>query len=228
VLPSKSLKTKGRLIVIGDVHGCIDELEKLFKKVSLKSNDQVLFLGDLINKGPNPKAVLGLAREIHALSITGNHEYRLLRHFHNPGDVLLKPYEQETLNALDQKDWNYISSMTLHMTFGRKPDHVFVHGGFLPKIPWQKQSAEVVTHLQKIDAKGNMKKRREYRRGHFWTSFWDHKPHVVYGHTPRKKIYRTKYTLGIDTGCVWGGKLTAWVLQEDRIVQVKAKKCYIG
>ena len=223
---SKILKDGGRLIVIGDVHGCIRELEKLLKKIDPKKKDRVLFLGDLINRGPNSKAVIQLARDIKAISLLGNHEFHLLQYYHNPDSTELKPYERSTLSSLDEQDWNYMASMVLWLEIPPRK-LVFVHGGFLPHIPWRQQSASIVTNIQVVDKAGLPRKRNEVSSGKPWADLWKQKPFVVYGHTPRAKVYKRRYSLGIDTGCVWGGKLTALILPENKIVQVDAKKKYI-
>ena len=59
-----------------------------------------------------------------------------------------------------------------------------------------------------------------------WADLWGGPPFVVYGHTPRPEIYKLKWSIGIDTGCVLGGYLTAYILPERRTVQVKARQRY--
>lgn len=223
---SESFPINGRLIVIGDVHGCIRELEKLLKKVNPKKKDRILFLGDLINRGPDSKAVLELARDLKALSLIGNHEYRLMQFNHTLDSTELKDYELETLKRMDGKDWDYLSKMVLWYELPVR-ETVFVHGGFLPNIPWRKQSAAVMTHIQRIDSEGLPRRRNEASSTKSWTQYWKQKPFVVYGHTPRKNVFKRRYSLGIDTGCVWGGKLTALILPDNEIVQVNAAKNYI-
>ena len=106
-------------------------------------------------------------------------------------------------------------------------DTVLVHGGFLPGIPWQDQGRNVVTRIQVIDAEGRPRKRAEAPAGSpHWSERWPSPPFVIYGHTPWHQVRRTPWTLGIDTGCVYGGHLSALVLPEMRIVQVKAAKAY--
>ncbi len=222
----ESLVPQGRLLIIGDVHGCVRELEKLLKTLNPQKEDQILFLGDLINRGPDSKTVLSMARTLNASSLLGNHEYRLLKHIHQPGSIILRSYEANLLDNLDSDDWNYLSSMVLWF---EQPNEkrLFVHGGFLPKVPWHQQSAEIVTHIQTIDKQGIPRRRGEIPDAVFWTDLWDQEPFVIYGHTPRQKVVKTKTTIGIDTGCVWGGHLTALILPEFEIVQVKSKKNYI-
>ena len=103
---------------------------------------------------------------------------------------------------------------------------VFVHGGFLPDEPWQKQPAEVVTRIQVIDRDGRPAKRADAPGAPLWADLWSGPPFVVYGHTPRPDIYKLKWSVGIDTGCVYGGHLTAYVLPEKRFLQVKARQRY--
>ena len=59
-----------------------------------------------------------------------------------------------------------------------------------------------------------------------WADLWNGPPFVVYGHTPRAEVYKRKWSVGIDTACVMGGALTAYVLPEKRFIQVKARQRY--
>ena len=71
---------RARVICIGDVHGCIDELCDLLREVDYRPGDTVLFLGDLVAKGPNATAVIRLAMDISALSVRGNHDHEVVKH----------------------------------------------------------------------------------------------------------------------------------------------------
>ena len=110
--------------------------------------------------------------------------------------------------------------------FDKDLNIVFVHGGFLPDEPWQKQPAEVVTRIQVVD-NGKPKKRSDAPDAPLWADVWNGPPFVVYGHTPREEVHKLKWSLCLDTGCVLGGHLTAYVLPERRLVQVKARKRYV-
>ena len=103
---------------------------------------------------------------------------------------------------------------------------MFVHGGLLPNEPWQKQPANVVTRIQVIDKEGNAAKRADGEDLPPWADLWSGPPFVVYGYTPRPDIYKLKWSVGIDTACVMGGHLTAYILPEKRFVQVKARRRY--
>lgn len=215
-----------RLIVIGDVHGCIRELEKLIKKIKPKKKDEILFLGDLVNRGPDSKAVVRLARDIKARSLIGNHELRLLRYYHDKNASAMKDYDLRTMDSLGAKEWNYIASMILWLEWP-KEKKVFVHGGFLPDQSWKKQLASVVTQIKNVTRNGHYSIEGSEPGSRFWADLWGKNPFVIYGHTPRSEVYITKYSMGLDTGCVWGGRLTAYIFPENKIVQVAAEKKYI-
>ena len=214
-----------RLIAIGDIHGCDREFEDLLEKLAAGKRDRIVLLGDLVNRGPNSAKVIALARKYASVSLLGNHELRLLNYRKTGDPTHLKKNDYDTLKQLNHKDWAYMSAMPL--TF-HDPVHrtVLVHGGFLPGPSWRRQPARVVTRIQVIDRDGNPRKRSEEPNAPHWSELWSGPPFVVYGHTPRPEISRLKWSLGIDTGCVLGGYLTACILPEKRIVQVRAREKY--
>ncbi len=215
----------GRLIAIGDIHGCHHEFAELLARLSPGRDDRIILLGDLINRGPDSLRVIEIARENRLISLLGNHELRLLK-FHRTGDrKWLKEGDEATLAKFQSADWAYLEGMLL--TFEEPTlNTVFVHGGFLPDQPWQKQPAEIVTRIQVIDADGKPAKRADAATAPPWADLWSGPPFVVYGHTPRPEIYKLKWSVGIDTGCVLGGHLTAYELTEKRFTQVKARQRY--
>lgn len=215
----------GRLIAVGDIHGCHKEFEDLLDKLDLRKNDRLVLLGDLISRGPDSGKVVALAREYATVSLLGNHELRHLNYRRTDDPSHLKKYDYVTMEQLRGKDWEYLESMPL--TY-EDPDLgvVCVHGGFLPDRPWKRQPARVVTRIQVVGKDGEPHKRSEMPDAPHWSTLWAGPPFVIYGHTPREDVVRTKWTLGIDTSCVMGGFLTAYVLPEKKIVQVKARAAY--
>lgn len=215
----------GRLIAIGDIHGCHQEFAELLERLNPGKEDRLVLLGDLVNRGPDSRRVLQLARECRALSLLGNHELRLLRFRQTGKDKYLKEGDRTTHDQLSRSDWAYLEAMPL--TF-EEPELnvVFVHGGFLPDGPWRKQPAEVVTRIQVIDREGRPAKRADHPEAPGWADLWKGPPFVVYGHTPRPEIHKLKWAVGIDTGCVLGGHLTAYELPAKRFIQVKAHQRY--
>ncbi|HYP15926.1 MAG TPA: metallophosphoesterase [Opitutus sp.] len=216
---------KGRLIAIGDIHGCHVEFEDLLGKLELTPTDRVVLLGDLINRGPDSAKVIALARKHADFSLLGNHELRLLNYRKTGDPTHLKKSDYETLKQLGSKEWAYMEAMPLTY-HDRANDIVLVHGGFLPDQPWRKQAARIVTRIQNIDKEGNARKRSEAPNSPHWSALWKGPPFVVYGHTSRPDILRLKWSLGIDTSCAMGGSLTACILPEKKIVQVKAREKY--
>ena len=215
----------GRLIAVGDIHGCHKEFADLIDKLDLRKDDRLILLGDLISRGPDSGKVVELAREHATASLLGNHELRHLNYRRTDDPSHLKKYDYTTMEQLRGKDWDYLETMKLTYE-DQELGVVFVHGGFLPGRPWQKQPARIVTRIQVVGKDGEPHKRSEMPDAPHWSTLWEGPPFVVYGHTPREEISRTKWTLGIDTACVLGGNLTAYVLPEKRIVQVKAREAY--
>ena len=214
-----------RTIAIGDVHGCADEFEELLDALELEKKDRVIQVGDLINRGPDSHRVIELAQMYEVQTILGNHELRLLHAKRTGRRNRLKDYDHETMDQLTKKDWNFLNHLPKYR-FGPKRKTVMVHGGFLPNKSWQKQDLETITSLQVIDQKGRYGKRSDLPDAAPWADSWKGKPFVVYGHTPRPSVLERPGSIGIDTGCVYGGHLTAYVIEDKTLVQVRAHKVY--
>ena len=217
---------KGRIIAIGDIHGCAREFEDLLAKVAATRDDRVILLGDLINRGPDSARVIALARDYAFRSLLGNHELRLINYRRTGDPSHLKKADYDTLKQLSAKDWAYLQAMplTFHLV---ELGTVLVHGGFLPNRPWRTQPARVVTRVQVVDRDGEPRKRSEAPDCPHWSEMWSGPPFVVYGHTPVREPAKTAWSLGIDTGCVNGGALTACILPGRTLVQVKARETYV-
>lgn len=199
----------------------------MLHRLQPSSDDQIILLGDMVNRGPDSARVLDMAREIKATALLGNHELRLLEYRRSGNNTRLKETDAATLASLRPEHWDYLESLpvTHHLP---EINTVCVHGGFLPGIPWQKQSPDIVTRIQVVDREGQPGKRTECPHGVLWADLWSGPPFVIYGHIPRPDIYKLKWSVGIDTACVMGGHLTAYVLPDRRFVQVQAKQTYFG
>lgn len=220
-------RMKGRVIAVGDIHGCADEFEQLLGKLALTRHDRLILLGDLVNRGPDSARVLALAREHAHRSLLGNHELRLLNYRRTGDPTHLKRSDYETLRQLSDKDWTYMASMPLTYQVAEHKT-VLVHGGFLPNRPWYSQPGRVVTRIQVVGPDGEPAKRADFPGEPHWSELWHGPPFVIYGHTPRREALATRWSLGIDTACVQGGMLTACVLPGRELVQVAAKERYIA
>ncbi|MBI5381125.1 MAG: metallophosphoesterase [Opitutae bacterium] len=216
---------KGRLIAIGDIHGCHEEFAELLARLDLGKHDRLILLGDLVNRGPDSRRVIDLARRHRAIALLGNHELRLLNYRKTGNRAYLKEQDEQTHRQLRRSDWAYLAAMRLTY-YCRELQTVFVHGGFVPTKSWRRQPAEIVTRIQVLDRDGAPHKRADCPRGTPWAKTWRGPPFVVYGHTPNPRIVRRKWSVCLDTGCVLGGRLTALILPEQRIVQVKARQEY--
>jgi len=207
------------------VHGCVDEFEELLEALELHAQDRVIQVGDLINHGPDSHKVLKIVRQRNIEAVLGNHELRLLQARREKTPQILKDYDQTTLKQLTARDWKHLSSLPKYIHLPQN-NTVVVHGGFLPNIPWQDQPLEIITNIQVIDANGSAAKRSDAPEAPQWADSWSGSPFVIYGHTPRHDVLMRNGSIGIDTGCVYGGHLTAYIIEENNILQVRAHKTY--
>ncbi len=222
-MPAK--QTMSRIIAIGDVHGCADEFEELLEALELRPDDRVIQLGDLVNRGPDSHRAVETARQYQVEAVLGNHELRLLTARRERRTDLLKDYDHATIEQLTGEDWAYLEGMT-RFRHEAVIDTVFVHGGFLPDEPWHTQPVEVITQIQVIDKRGRPAKRSDEPDAPHWSEKWNSSPFVVYGHTPRPNVVERPGSVGIDTGCVYGGHLTAYCLTDGCLTQVRARRAY--
>ena len=225
VTAKEELRTMRRTIVIGDVHGCAEEFEALLLALKLKLKDRVFQVGDLVNRGPDSHRTIELAKEYNVSCVLGNHEIRLLKAKKQNSVEGLRKYDLSTMDQLTKTDWKFLKKMPPYI---HKPKRktVIVHAGFMPKPVWHKQDIYTITQIQVIDADGNAAKRDAAPDAPSWADHWQGAPFVVYGHTARPEVYKRPGSIGIDTGCVFGGHLTAFTLEDQSIIQIPAKKKY--
>jgi len=225
-----------RTIVIGDVQGCLAELDSLLELVGLTSDDALFFVGDLVARGPDSRGVLKRLRELGASSVIGNHEERMLaaRLAERRAEALpkLEPSHEKLFAELDDEDWAQLEAMPLRITLDEHGIWI-VHAGLVPGIPFERQDPWMVTHIRSISADGEPSS----RRGPLWGALWQGPPHVVFGHNARKNPQLHPDATGIDTACVYGEHLTALILPEgsevpppqdrpDVLVSVRARRVY--
>lgn len=224
----RSGRNAGRIIAIGDVHGCSAELEALLGELKPTANDQIIFLGDLINRGPDSVGALRIFNSLKdARCVIGNHELRLLDYRRNGDPRILKDYDWATIAAMKRSDWDILERME-PLIHDPRLNVLFVHGGFLPDRPWRDQGLDVITSIQVVDGKGRARRRGEAPGGTPWADLWKGPEFVVYGHTPRNDVYRSERAIGIDTSCAFGVKMTAYILPEGKLVQVLAFSSYMA
>lgn len=228
----------GRTLIVGDVHGCAAELDALLERLGVTADDRLVFVGDLVARGPDSRGVLRRVRELGARAVVGNHEERLLaardaRTRGEPGPRL-GPAHQRVLDELDDEDWALLDSLPLSLDL---PEHEMrvVHAGVVPGVPFDEQDPWLLTHIRTIDRDGIPSHRFG---GKPWGTRYVGPPHIVFGHNARRTPQLHPHATGIDTGCVYGGALTALVLEphqkppavesrSDVLVGVPARRAYV-
>jgi len=210
----------GRRIVVGDIHGCYDELMELLEKVGIGDDDRVFSVGDLITKGPKNKEVLELfMTDARFATVIGNHDLALRRKW-NGEEIELKPAQKETHKELKGEKDAYVSF------FNRMPfmidlgSHLVVHAGVRPRVELYSQTTSDMTLIRTLGANP------ESDEGTPWYHVYHGEKVILFGHWPAPEPRRGRKAIGLDTGCVYGYNLTAYIIEEDEFVTVKAKKKY--
>jgi len=232
------METKERTIIIGDVHGCIDEFNELIHKLSYdKKTDRLILLGDLIDRGPDSVAVVRRAREMDLECVMGNHEFKFMKWFRSVGSQNDVYGRHPHYTQFSDEDINYISRMSEYIQIDNT---VIVHAGLRAGISLSNQHKDDLYYLRYMDADSKFislkkisKLGKEATGAHFWTEFWKGPETVVYGHNVHsyedpliEEVAPGVMCYGLDTGCCFGGKLTALILETKEIVQVQAKRTY--
>jgi bis(5'-nucleosyl)-tetraphosphatase (symmetrical) len=233
-----------RRIFIGDVQGCREELERLLEKVKCDpARDEVHPVGDFVNRGPDSAGVLRVCKSIGAGGVLGNHDVHLLRVVAGKrkqgkrdtvGDVLSADDRDELCTWLRERPLVRGFDGLIMVHAGVSPawkDPVSVLKGLDPLA--ESDDLDFAIAARHCDASGRMAPRdwpppgEPFRPWHeFWSEREAETRTVVYGHWARAGLTVRERVLGLDTGCVWGGALTAWIAGEDRIVQVEARRTY--
>lgn len=226
-----------RTLLIGDVHGCVAELGDLLAKLGPAADDRVVFVGDLVARGPDTRAVLRLVREIGGLSVRGNHEEKLLaaRRARRLGEGTPKPGSSlaALLESLDDEEWAQLEALPLRLELDSLSLWV-VHAGIMPGRSWEEQDPWMVTHIRSVADDGTP----SARWGRPWGALHRGPPHIVFGHNAQRLPQLHPWSTGIDTACVYGGALTALVLSHgepipppevrgEALVSVPARERYV-
>jgi hypothetical protein len=205
-----------RLIVYGDIHGCFDEFVELRNSLNLLRDDEEVCVGDIITKGKDSIKTLRYIQQNNIYSVLGNHEDKLLRYIehsqnseNNP--IILDEDESTIINDLNSDDIHFLKNLPL---FIRHESLTIVHGGLLNNLQLSnisKKDKGKLLRLRYIDQKGNfIPYGEEDENSQFWADLYDgNEGFVVYGHQTFKEANISPNSMGIDTGCVYGNKLTA-------------------
>lgn len=230
--------------IIGDIHGCITELVELHRLLIQEGIEEIYHLGDLVDRGPDSPAVVRYCRENGFRGVMGNHESSLLAlidrsrspQFHPSSLTREKQGKWDIARALSAEDIAYLRALPkLHVLEGE--NMVLVHGGLWPgRSLWDQDRSILylrVINPQKpgevrwIERPGEYTLEDSRREGYApWHELYDGPEEVIYGHTVYDRPQDHNRTFGIDTGCVYGGYLTAFMLPKRSYLQVKAKRAY--
>ena len=231
VLRSATVPSRGRVIFIGDIHGCYAEVSEMLSKIGVGRDDVVVSVGDLVRKGPDVVRVVELWREQRYLAVLGNNEEKVLRASRNGG--LPAPQDQAILGRRDLLE--HIAGFPVVIDFPRQ-QLTTVHGGLLPHMSVTAQEIEdhraALVKLRYIRHDGDawivVQKGEERPGDRLWSQEWRGDRYVVYGHTPLVEPRFDDQALGLDTGCVYGRRLTAavWTDGSWMMHSVKARRAY--
>jgi len=185
----------GAVYVVGDVHGSRETLEALLATLGLNDDDLVVFVGDLVRKGPDSPGVIDIVRDDPRLvSVRGNNEQKIVRGDKDP-------------EWLRDGDRAYFESLPVVISFD---DALVVHGGVDPTRPLEAHTEEELLTMRSPNGGGY--------DGPFWYDDYDGPYRVFFGHTVHDHPAEREYAVGLDTGCVYGGALTAYDYRNDEFV----------
>lgn len=211
------------IYAIGDIHGNLDLLERLLEQIAPDlDRDQLIFMGDYIDRGPRSQGVVdyvlrlkNLAPPEQVVCLKGNHEAMFLN-FLQGRDVELFLYNGGLITIRDYwgEDWEKLEKLVLPLDHRRffealplyyeTPDYIFVHGGLHPGVPLTEQGEEDLLWI----------------RGDFIASMEDFGKKVIFGHTPFRQPLVMPNKIGIDTGAAYGNRLTCLKLPAEEFISV--------
>ncbi len=212
-----------KIVAIGDIHGCVDSLKSLWKKLEPYADATHVFIGDYIDRGPDSKGVVDFLLEVQnerkCIFLRGNHEEMLLDAYEsgsnynwmmNGGKTTLSSYGEGV--TVDQIDPEHIDFYQRTLLYYETENYFFVHAGLPPgKTIEQSKSDPDAAHFFL------------WGREHLNVFETPWEKTVIFGHTPRPYPIQKQQMIGIDTGCVYEklgyGKLTAVLLPETTFIQ---------
>lgn len=210
----------GRRIIVGDLHGCYDELIEILEKIGVGDDDRVICVGDLITKGPKSREVLELfMTDARFSTVIGNHDLALRRKW-NGEDIELKQAQKEAHKELRGEKDAYASFFNRMPFWIDLETHLVVHAGLRPNVELYSQTTGDLTRLRTLGPD------RESDEGTPWYHVYHGDKIVLFGHWPAPEPRRGRKAIGLDTGCVYGYNLTAYIIESDEFVTVKAKRKY--
>lgn len=188
--------------IVGDVHGCRAELESLLGTLNVGTNDLMVFVGDLVRKGPDSHGVVELIREsVNMISVRGNNEAKVIR-------------GEKEVADLTENDHMWLASLPVAISW---EGYVVVHAGVDPRKSLGEQTVDDFLTIRSLTQEGGYDPP-------FWFDRYDGSPRIAFGHTVLERPMIETSVIGLDTGCVYGGSLTAYECTRDQVVSMKADR----
>ncbi len=206
-----------RTIVVGDIHGCFDEFRMLLVKVNITSSDEIISLGDIVDRGPKSKELFHFFKNRpNTKVLMGNHERKHLNNVLN--------YSQEIVKIQFGKEYKeFVDWLKTLDYYYETRDAIIVHAFFEHDKHLSEQRADVLAGT----TAGSKYLDKKYPNDSYWCQYYTGNKPIIYGHHvvgDSPKIINNTY--GIDTGACHGGYLTAIELPSFKIHQIKATKDY--
>lgn len=230
-----------RKIIISDIHGCLDEFNRLLNLVNYsEQQDQLLLLGDYVDRGPQSKevveAVMKLAELPNVIVLRGNHDQRFVDLIKHNSEELYKKFVDhggiDTIKSYTQRDYNtsnieqciahiqqnyhsHISFLESLPLYYEDHNHIYVHAGINPNIEnWKQQSAYDFMYLKE----------------QFYNYDTKVDKLVVFGHTKtidihgNADVWFSKDKIGVDGGCSFGMQLNALIIENGQYETASIKR----
>lgn len=220
-----------RTIFIGDIHGCAVEFQELLDYVGYrKENDRLLLAGDAFTRGPDPVRVWEIIQNTDAEMTLGNHDERLIfwlrRRLKGQPDAIRKPDQLFTVNHLMPVAGEVLTWLKVAPLYIKEKAFLLVHAGINPKKGFKGTTREEFLTIRTWPPVGGT-------AGPRWHDYYKPDDRIlIFGHDApggvvvKRRENGSTYLIGLDSGCVYGGALSAYILEEDRIVQIKSKRKY--
>lgn len=207
-------RTGPRTIFIGDVHGCLDELRRIVRRFRLSSEDRVIMLGDLINRGPDPAGCVAFVSDRGFECLIGNHEDEYLsEHASIEKYAVLRDELGDSLHAWIEERPLWIEDSAF----------LCVHAGLRPGAPLSVKDRRYLLNIRTWDGIG---KDIKSVTNPAWYEFYKEERPVFYGHWAQRGLNLRRTTFGLDTGCCYGRSLSAYILEEKTLIQEPARRTY--
>lgn len=216
-----------RCYVVADIHGCLDELVRLLEALPLEDSDRLIFLGDYVDRGPDPKGVVSylIERERKGkqemIFLKGNHEDMFLAYLGLPGrygDMFLfngggatlasygiPPSSSSSQEGLSRIPQNHLKFFQELRSYYLMEPFLCVHAGIHPAKPLEQQDEEELLWI-----------RDEFILNRHFLPYT-----VLFGHTPQREVlFHLPYKVGLDTGLVYGNELSCLEVYEKVLFQI--------